>query len=1454
MRRPFSAVFHTLKPKPRHVSIIEHLQVERIQSDANYSYLRVHVVADVLIPKAELNDLAAYMEAAFSRHIILEERYELPGDHGLAAVYAVYKEDIGESLRREGVLMQRLFSDAEFSFSEEDCCLIRIPERFAYTMRAPRLKEILEDLFQRRFGLTADIRFEFTPVSDDETGTHHTAPGLTADLMAYGRPAAASAEKAEKTAVSTVKTETAARVSEKKSADKGRRRAPASGLCYGSSVDGTKIRLVDADELSGIYVMDVMIFAVDDERKTRNGSHIVIFNMTDFTDSMAGKMFVAEDELPAVRAFLHKGSFLRIKGRIDYDGYEQEIMLTKVLGIKTIEPFDVQRTDQAPVKRIELSARTKMSKMQAVSDVKDLIETAKRWGHPALGIADIGVVHAFPDAMHAAGDFPVIYGMSANMVDDAVSIIQDAGDESFDHDVVVFDLETTGLHAGYDKIIEIGAVRISGGEIQPDGFQTFVNPHQPLPYHIIRLTDIHDKDLAGAPEPEEALRRFRTFCDGAVLAAHNASFDMSFIKKHGADCGIDFNLPVIDTLTMARRLLKTVRTYRLGTLAKHFKISLENAHRALDDARATAGVYLKLAEMARKEGVETMADLSGILRLRDEEINKMMPGDVSLLVQNEVGRVNLYTLVSASHLYHFEKVAKMPKSLIAKHRAGLLIGSGTADGAFQQALLAGNIRSPEELVSFYDYLEVQPPELYLADADSFDTKEKVERHIRTIVEMGEKYGLPVVATGDVRFLEPSDDIYRRIIRYGDKGAGRREKFAPAYFRTTDEMLASFSFLGERKAREIVVENTHKIFHRLENVSPIMAGTFPPEIENSDKTLREICFKRAVEIYGPELPEPVRHRLERELDSIIGNGFAVMYIIAEKLVKRSNDAGYLVGSRGSVGSSFVATMAGITEVNPLPPHYYCPACHYHEFDSELLREYQGLVGCDLPARDCPTCGGPLCREGFDIPFETFLGFKGNKEPDIDLNFSGEYQSRAHEETENIFGKGQTFRAGTISGVKEKTAFGYVRGYLEEMGIVKRKAEMLRLAKGVEGVKRTTGQHPGGIIVLPMGQDINRFTPVQRPADEPNSPIVTTHFDYHSIEHNLLKLDILGHDDPTMIRRLEQLTGLDAREIPLDEPKVMSIFHSPAALGVQPSEIMDCPVGCRGIPEFGTEFTIQMVVDTQPQTFSDLINISGLSHGTDVWVGNAKDLIAAGTATIRECICTRDAIMTFLIAKGMDNEQAFTIMESVRKGKGLRPEWEEMMRESGVSEWYIESCKKIKYMFPKAHAVAYVMMGYRIAYFKVYHPLAYYAAFFSIRAKTFNYGLMCRGKATVEANIATYEALTRPTASEKDTLRDLYMVQEFYARGFEFADINLYDVHATDFQIIDGRVMPSLSVIDGMGMAAATAVMAEAKRQKFLSKEDLKTRCRLSVTTIELMDKYGIISELKESNQASIFDYM
>ena len=1240
----------------------------------------------------------------------------------------------------------------------------------------------------------------------------------------------------------------------------GGKRSDNPDVLYGRDFDGETMEIEKIDGEIGEVTIRGKILMVD-SRELRSGKTIMIFDVSDFTDTITVKMFAREEQLDDLKAAVVAGTFIKIKGVTTIDKFDGELTLGSVVGIKKSEDFTGKRVDGSLEKRVELHCHTKMSDMDGVSEVKDIVKRAKKWGMPAIAVTDHGCVQSFPDANHALdkGDtFKILYGVEGYLVDDLKLLVDNPKDQTFADSFVVFDIETTGFSPEKNRIIEIGAVKVVNGVIT-DKFSTFVNPDVPIPFEIEQLTGINDNMVLPYPKIDVILPQFLEFCQGSVLVAHNASFDVSFINRNAELQGLPFEPTVLDTVTLARFLLPNLNRFKLDTVAKALNISLANHHRAVDDAGCTAEIFVRFVQMLRERGVETLIELNSLKTMTPEMIKKLPTYHVIIIATNDIGRVNLYKLISWSHIDYYARRPRIPKSLLNQNREGLIVGSACEAGELYQALLRGGSNAEiARLVRFYDYLEIQPlgnNSFMLRDEKSSINSEQDLIDInKKIVELGDQFGKPVCATCDVHFLDPEDEVYRRIIMAG-QGFKDSDDQAPLYLRTTEEMLKEFEYLGPNKAEEVVIKNTRKIADMCERISPVRPDKCPPVIENSDGDLRQICYDRAHVIYGDNLPTIVTERLERELNSIISNGFAVMYIIAQKLVWKSNEDGYLVGSRGSVGSSFVAYMSGITEVNSLSPHYYCTNCHYYDFDSEDVKKYSGMAGCDMQDKECPVCGHPLTKDGFDIPFETFLGFKGDKEPDIDLNFSGEYQSKAHDYTEVIFGKGQTFRAGTIGTLADKTAYGYVKNYYEEHGVHKRNCEINRIVQGCVGVRRTTGQHPGGIIVLPHGEEIYSFTPVQRPANDMTTMTVTTHFDYHSIDHNLLKLDILGHDDPTMIRMLQDLIGFDpVKDIPLDSREVMSLFQDTSALGITPDDIGGCKLGALGVPEFGTDFAMQMLIDTQPKYFSDLVRIAGLAHGTDVWLGNAQTLIQEGKATIQTAICTRDDIMIYLISMGLEEGLSFTIMESVRKGKGLKPEWEEEMTSHGVPDWYIWSCKKIKYMFPKAHAAAYVMMAWRIAYCKVFYPLAYYAAFFSIRANGFSYELMCQGRDKLEYYLADYrKRMDTLSKKEQDTLRDMRIVQEMYARGYDFTPIDIYQAKARHFQIIGGKLMPSLSSIDGLGEKAADAVVDAVKDGRFLSKEDFRNRTKVSKTVCDLMGDLGLLGELPESNQLSLFDF-
>ena len=1520
MAKSFFEVFPQLKLDTDLHGMLDDATVSKVSTTRQRNSLRIYLGCGRLLPKEKIYFLESELKRQLFPHhtmnIKIIEHFQLSEQYTLKNLLDVYWSSILTEFHRYSLLEYNLLRQAKVDVVEENTLRISLEDSVLAHQKEEEIYHILEKIFNERCNLSVQIQMEFHEKKESKYrknadlkmqnevenvirlssfGAKRHSEGEYLESEEAGASevpweTGETAAKPAKKAAPAKKTEAPAAKKEavpsgKKSAkqeehggfrknfggsrdfrERGSfKRSDNPDVIFGRDFEEETIRIEQIMGEMGEVVIRGQILSMD-ERPIRGEKTILMFSITDFTDTIMVKMFCKDEYLKEIKdGGIAKGAFLKIKGVTTIDRFDSELTIGSVIGIKKIPSFVSTRMDTSPVKRVELHCHTKMSEMDGVSDVKDIIKRAMKWGHKALAITDHGDVQAFPDANHAIGkddDFKIIYGMEAYLVDDLKGLVENPMGQSFADSFVVFDLETTGFSAAKNKIIEIGAVKVVNGSIT-ERFSTFVNPKVPIPYEIEQLTHITDDMVRDAPMIHEILPQFMEFCQNAVMVAHNADFDMSFIRHNCDLLGLECEKTVLDTVALARVLLPSLNRFKLNTIAKALNISLENHHRAVDDAACTAEIFIKFVEMLRERGIETMENLEQMESYTEESIRKLPSYHAIMLAQNDIGRVNLYRLVSDSHIKYYNRRPKIPKSEFMKYREGILLGSACEAGELYRTLLRGSTQEEvARIVQFYDYLEIQPlgnnAFMLRSDKEPIESEEDLKDINRQIVELGEQFNKLVVATCDVHFLDPEDSIYRSIIMAG-KGFDDADQQAPLFLRTTEEMLKEFEYLGSEKAEEVVIENTNKIANMCEKISPVRPDKCPPVIENSDGMLREICYTRAHEIYGEELPPVVVERLERELNSIISNGFAVMYIIAQKLVWKSNEDGYLVGSRGSVGSSFVATMAGITEVNPLSPHYICSNCHYVDFDSELVKGYAGKAGCDMPDRNCPHCGQKLMKEGFDIPFETFLGFKGNKEPDIDLNFSGDYQSKAHKYTEVIFGDGQTFRAGTIGTLADKTAFGYVKHYYEERGVPKRNCEIDRIVQGCVGVRRTTGQHPGGIIVLPLGENIYSFTPVQHPANDMTTDIITTHFDYHSIDHNLLKLDILGHDDPTMIRMLQDLTGVDPQTIPLDSPEVMSLFQNTSALGIEPEDIGGCKLGALGIPEFGTDFAMQMLIDTKPQAFSDLVRIAGLSHGTDVWLGNAQTLIQEGKATISTAICTRDDIMTYLIGKGLDSEEAFTIMERVRKGAVANgkckewPEYKQDMLDHGVPDWYVWSCEKIKYMFPKAHAAAYVMMAWRIAWCKVFYPLAYYAAFFSIRATSFNYELMCQGKERLEHHMHEYERRKDDLSKkEQDTYKDMRIVQEMYARGFEFLPIDLYRAKAHHFQIIDDKLMPSISTIDGLGDKAADAVVEAAKDGKFLSRDDFRQRTKVSKTVIDKMVELGILSDLPESNQLSLFD--
>ena len=1242
-------------------------------------------------------------------------------------------------------------------------------------------------------------------------------------------------------------------------------------LIFGKLIQDPIVSVNEAIAAYDMVTIQGEVFFTDNKdihsKKTGKDYVKIAFDMTDRTNSVRVSKFLAADKAGDTASKIKKGLYCTVQGKMVYDTFAKEMVLEPTGIVKAKKPE--RRDTYEGMKRVELHLHTNMSAMDGMSSTASLLCRAAKWGHRAMAITDHGVAQAFPEALHAQegkqkdtiGDMKIIYGIEAYYINDenSISVVRGRSAEPLDGTFIVFDLETTGLNPASEEITEIAAVRVVEGEIR-DSFQTYVNPHKPIPAEITELTGISDETVADAPDLDKAVPEFLAWAgEGQYpLVAHNAGFDMGFLRTACQRLGIEREFTSIDTLEMSRLMLPHMHKFKLNILAKELQVGPFEHHRASEDAAVLGRIYVKLLKRLREEmHAVTTADINPVLAATTDRKNKLknLPRyHFIILVKNQAGLRNLYQLISKSFLEYYNKRPIMPRSELIRHREGLIFGSACEAGEVFRALTKGEPwEEIKRLASFYDYLEIQPignNNFMIAKGMAKD-EEQLRDWNRDILRLADELGKPCCATGDVHFLEPEDEAFRRILMAG-QGFSDADNQAPLYFKSTDEMLKEFSYLGEDRAYEVVVKNTNMIADMCDVIRPVPRENYPPHIDGCEDDLRNMCYEKAKRIYGDPLPEPVQARLDRELGSIIGNGYAVMYIIAQKLVTKSLADGYLVGSRGSVGSSLAAFMSDITEVNSLAPHYLCPDDKYLEWHEDYS------CGVDLPDKICPKCGKPLTKQGFNIPFETFLGFEGDKVPDIDLNFAGEYQSRIHWYTGEIFGHDHVFRAGTIGTVAEKTAFGYVKKYMEERGIECSRAEENRLAAGCTGVRRTSGQHPGGVVVVPKEIEIYDVCPIQHPADDPDSDIITTHFEYHSIDANLLKLDELGHDDPTIIKHLENLTGVNAQEIPLDDPETMSLFHSCKALKYKGENPDTDPIlgdlGCVAVPEFGTKFVRGMVKETHPSTFAELVSISGLSHGTDVWLGNAAELVRKGIP-LSGCICCRDDIMNYLILQGVKPKLSFKTMESVRKGKGLTEEMEAAMNEQHVPEWYIDSCKKIKYMFPKAHAVAYVMMAFRIAWFKVHRPLAFYSAYFSIRAKGFDASCMIKGDKVCLDKMTELRGKERDktiSAAEKDMMTTLEVCHEFYRRGFTFEPMDVYKSDATRFLVTETGLIPPFTSMPGIGEQAALSIVEERKNGKFLSAEELIVRCpKASKAVVELLEQIGALGSMPKTTQMTLF---
>ena len=1524
VKKTFAQIFPKYKPSGDVESITRDIDVYRVVTDRENSQISVYFKACYLMEKKDLRKIEDGLKSAMcpegTVRFRLCESYNLSELYTPGVLFEKYRSSIEDEIHDINPIMEHIFHMAEYSFDAESGTItLSLKDNVMARRLKDELIEFLEYVFCDRCNVPARFNVVFTKgeisrsLTDARVRAQNQArcivenysaargEGFGADgadesasdenrALADKASSASDSSHGEKSGSNTGARSTSSGF-DKSYSGKGRGRSSSKktgkftgfarpDMVYGRDFDETisvrgqeKSLLLPISEViteMGDVVLRGKIFQVEHKDFPARQKGMTRFVLTDFTDSIAVKLFYDIEYFDEANAAIKAGMFVKVRGRVGFDSYDNELVLSFPVGIKAIADFRTKRTDGAPQKRVELHCHTKMSDMDAVSDVTDIMKRAKEWEMGALAITDHGVVQAFTPAYHELkkGDpFKLLYGVEGYLVDDEAKCVTNSHGQSLMDEYIVYSIRTSGFSPANDHIIQISAVKISRGAVA-DTFERYIRPGEPLSYETVKRTGIDDSTVKAAPGIEEVIPEFLSFAGDGVLVCHESSMGEAFLSNAAKKVGMDREFTVLDINELSVYLVAK-KYNKLSTAAKELKLPLDEVPTAAQERDVVAGLFFKFADILSEQGIKDLDDVNE--RFGTMDVNAIKHKDyyhIILLAKNEIGRNNLYKLVSESHLNFYAKRPRIPKSMLAENREGIIIGSACEQGELFMALRRGE--SPDRIariVEFYDYLEVQPigNNAFLVREGKVKDDEGLRDFNRKIVELGERYNKPVCATCDVHFLDPEDAIYRSIVLAG-KGFDDADLQPPLYLHTTDEMMEEFSYLGYEKAREIVITNTNMIADMIDRIPPVRPDKCPPVIENSDEDLKNICYTKAHRMYGENLPAPVAERLEKELNSIIKNGFAVMYIIAQKLVKKSNDDGYVVGSRGSVGSSFVAFMADITEVNSLSAHYYCENCHYSDFDSEDVKKFAGSSGCDMPDKDCPVCGKRLKKDGFDIPFETFLGFNGDKEPDIDLNFSGEYQGRAHRFTGELFGEENTFKAGTISALKDKKAEGYVLAYFKERNITKRWCEIQRNALGISGVKNSTGQHPGGIVVLPKGEKIYTFTPVQYPANKEEKGVITTHFDYHSIDHNLLKLDILGHMDPSMMRFFTVHSDVDPVDVPLDDKDVMSLFISPDVLGIKPDDIGGFLTGTLGIPEFGTRFAMKMLVDTNPRSFTDLIRIAGLAHGTDVYKGNAETLIKEGIATLSTAICTRDDIMIYLINQGVEPSLSFKIMEAIRKGnvaKGKVPDWEDMKKEMiahGVPQWYVTSGETIKYMFPKAHAAAYVMMAWRVSWYKINRPLIYYSAFYTVRAvKTMSYEKMCQGLEKLDFYIKQYNDKNNSdeedtSSTEDDQITVMWLVREMYCRGFEFMPMDLSMAKATEFQVVDGKILPSVLSIDNVGESAAQSIEEAARSGKFLSMEDFKNRAKVSETIANKIYDMGLLGDVPKSNQMSLFDLM
>lgn len=1411
--------------------------INKLVADKTENKITVHLKAESLISPSAI--FAA--EKAVKEHYRLNAVKIIP-NYDKKLLNDEFFAFLDESLRNAFPSATGHLSGAEWSFDGERVVTLKLKNGLNGFFN--ECVKFVKAAIEAEFSILAEVRVE-TENGTDSAAFDERIASIEKQIEAEARAAEPKARQRSQT-----EPKKTAHPAEENRFSKFRKMNFEEGeVVLGKSSFGDYIGINEIEGAYGDVSVKGEIFAAETKKFEERGTAIVSFDMTDYKGSVRVVVRnVKLEDLADVEGKLKKGAFVCVCGSTQYDSYLRDTVIRPKNIVITKAKC---REDKCPEKRVELHMHTNMSTMDGVTPADKLIKRAAEWGHKAVAITDHGVVQAFPDAMKAGPKYgvKVLYGVEAYYGGSRESgIVSGRIDSDFSGEFVCFDLETTGLYKKTCKIIEIAAAVLRNGEVC-EKFQTYVNPNCAIPEKITELTGISNGTVADAPMIETALRDFLEFVGDRPLAAHNAEFDVGFITEACRVQNIECNFSYIDSLELSRRFLPDIKNHKLDTVAKALSLPKFEHHRALDDALTVAFILRAIFTKLREErGLSNVSQLDSELKPKRES-GRANRFHMIILVKNYTGLKNLYKLISLSHLKYFNKRPIIPKGELVALREGLIIGSACEAGELYRAVVSGEKRSELlKIASFYDFLEIQPVgnNAFMIENGIASSLDDIREFNKTIVSLAHELGKPVAATGDVHFLEPHDEVYRRVLMAG-KNFSDADNQAPLYLKTTDEMLDEFSYLGAETAREVVIVNPNKIADMCDEIRPIPEGQYPPSIDGSKEELKRLCYEKAHELYGEALPEIVRERLEYELSKIIGHDFDVMYMIAQKLVTKSVSDGYLVGSRGSVGSSFVAFLSGITEVNALPPHYRCGKCKATVFEDG--GDY--AVGADLPDKVCEKCGTKMIKDGFNIPFQTFLGFDGDKTPDIDLNFSGEYQSTAHGQVIDLFGEGHVFRAGTIGTVADKTAYGYVKKYAAERGLNMTRAEENRITIGCTGIKRTTGQHPGGVMIVPKDKEIYDFTPIQHPADDKDSDIITTHFDYHSIHDNLLKLDMLGHDDPTIIRMLEDLTGCNAREIPLDDPETMSIFTSLDSLGIEEDEIIG-KTGSIAIPEFGTQFVRGMLLDTKPTTFDELIRISGLSHGTDVWLNNAQTLVRDGTATLREVICCRDDIMLYLISCGVEPKLSFTIMESVRKGKGLKPEWVEEMEKNNVPAWYIESCKKIKYMFPKAHAAAYVMMAFRIAWFKVHHPKAFYAAYFSIRAKAFDASVMINGDDVVLSKMRELGAMEKKTQKEENMLVTLEVCHEFYKRGFKFDPIDIYESDAKKFLITENGLRPPFTAIGGLGEVAAQNIVDARKNGKFMSVEEIQTRCgKVSKGVIDMLAANNVLKDIPNTSQISLF---